>query len=160
MSVAEGGLVEVYQADARHKENLEQAMRVLREGGVTPFVMDRPNPAVLHVTQGIYGVRIGVPEKEAGTAAEIIAEWNDSSADIVERQTGFVARDFALSFPAAVAAAVVTGLVGGWGNLARVATFGGGAWFLAFLVVSNIPGLHDGAGKKPPRAVGPEEEDG
>ncbi|MHC4248900.1 MAG: hypothetical protein ACYS9X_07215 [Planctomycetota bacterium] len=144
MSGAEGGLVEVYEADARHRENLEQAMKVLREGGLTPFLMDHPEPGVLHATGGIYRIRIAVPADQAEEAEDLIAEWAEASSDRVVGLERRLLRELALGLPAALFVAVLWRLLGGsWGavNWAVVVLI----WGAIAVAIDNLP-----AGKPPP----------
>jgi hypothetical protein len=148
MSDVEGGLIEVYLAHAKDKENLEQAMHVLREGGLTPFMMDHIDPAMLYASRGLIPLRIGVPEEEAEKAARVIEKWNDASIITVEKQVGIFKRDIILSLPVAIAAFFASGFVEDISNVMRMVC-GFLAWVVAFLAVSNIPSLHEDDGQLP-----------
>jgi hypothetical protein len=73
--------------------------------------------------------------------------------------TGVITRDIILCFPLAAAVSLATGLAAGWDNAMRVIMYGLVAWVLAFLVLSNIPGLHDENRAEPKRVKDPEDED-
>ncbi len=153
------GLVVVYSGEARAWANVERAATLLREEGLSPVLLDEPDGTLLYASGGTRAVRVGVPPAEAERADEVLAEWNDSAAEVVEEQRNVIARDLAFSFPLGLGAFLVSGLVYGWTSFAAPLIWGLGAWFLGFFAVSNIPGLHQEDGAEPPPGEDMEDDD-
>ena len=68
-------LVVVYKANP---DSVSQVMRLLRENGFNPVVLENPASTTLYVSKGTYAIHISVPRDEVRGAKSVLRKWEES----------------------------------------------------------------------------------
>ncbi len=113
--------------------HLQRVLGVLRRHGLTPFVLDNPDPHPLmrYAAKGTYSIRVAVRDEEYETAAAAIRAWIEKDAPDVKRHARAFHRQLLMAAGFAGLVALAAWL--GWG--------GGADVVLGFLFVAALGGL-------------------
>jgi hypothetical protein len=101
---------------AKPGSDLEQAMKVISDAGLTPRLLDDPRPDLFTwiATMGTMRIRIAVPEAEAEAAARALLAWEEETAPRAEALAKQFERQALIALAVLALLAATAWLLLGW----------------------------------------------